>query len=441
MRTSVHLTRSRRPALMAAGLALSAVTSACTASTEAASTSSSTGSSSSSAAAGSGAIAPVTDQTAISFVGGKGGAADTGATPVKVGFINQDTGVPSFPEASAAASAVTKYINEKLGGVAGHPLQLVTCSVSSEAQAQACAQQMLNDADIKVIQTGAMVVGNASLYNTVAGRKPILGGNPTAPADYTAKNTYYFTPGAPGVNGAIAKYIADDLKATKASVVHSDDPGATGSAIIGTQGLKAKGVNVTDIAFPSTGGDLTAPLTAAGATSADAIDFLAAGPACLQMAKAQKQLSLKAPIFSVSLCLDPSVKQQLGDFPTWTFGSSTPNPYVDGNDPQVNLFRSVMAAGAPADTNLAGFAGITFGSLLDLVKVFNKLGYGNLTSDSIGKSLASFTGKAFLGAPDIKCGALPSYPTVCADSARLIRYDGDGKWTDLADGKWISINN
>ncbi|MPQ97431.1 ABC transporter substrate-binding protein [Modestobacter sp. I12A-02628] len=433
---STSSTGSRRTAFAVVGLALAAASTSCTATTAAGDTSSA-----SSPAAGSGDIAPVTDETALSFVGGTAGAADPSATPVKVGFINQDSGVPSFPEATAAATAVTAYVNEKLGGVDGHPLELVMCSVSSEAQAQACAQQMLNDDDIKVIQTGAMVVGNASLYNTINGAKPILGGNPTAPADYTAKNTYFYTPGAPGVVGAIAAYVADDLKGTTVSVVHSDDPGGSGAAVLGTAGLKARGVDVTDVGFPAGGGDLTGPLTAAGAASADAISFFSSGPACLQMAQAQRQLAIQAPIISVSLCLDPSVKEQLGDFPEWSFGSSTANPYVDGADPQINLYRSVMAEKAPAGTNLAGFAGITFGSILDLVKVMNTIGYDGLTSDAINTALASFTGQAFLGAPDIKCGALPDYPTICTSSARLIKYEGDGEWTDLAGGEWISIND
>lgn len=430
MRSTVHSTRFGRATVATVGLAIIALTSACSATESSDSDTSPTASTTK--------AAPADDQTAITFVKGKAGAADTGATPVKVGFINQDAGVPSFPEAGVAATAVTKYINDKLGGVDGHPLQLVICSVTSEAQGQACAQKMLNDKSISVIQTGAMVVGNASLYNTIAGKKPILGGNPTAPADYTAKNTYFFTPGAPGVNGAIASYIANDLKAASASVVHSDDPGGSAAAAIGSAALKAAGVDAKDISFAAGGGDLSGPLTAAGAQSAPAIDFLAAGPACLQMAQAQKQLSLKARVFSVSLCLDPSVKKELGDFPEWTFGSSTPNVYVDGQDPQVDLFRSVMSQNAPADANLGGFAGITFGSLLDLVQVMNKIGFDKLTPETVGSALAGYTGQAFLGAPDISCGVVADYPTICTDKARLFTYKGGDQWTDATDGQWIS---
>lgn len=326
-RSTAHRTRSRRTIGAVAGLTLAMTAAACSAG----STSGSDGASPSGQKS-SGTIAPVTDETAISFVGGQAKAADASAKPVRVGFINQDSGVPSFPEAGVAAKAVTTYINEKLGGVDGHPLELVTCSVSSEAQGQACAQKMLNDDTIQVIQTGGMVVGNASVYNTIAGKKPILGGNPTSPADYTAKNTYFYTPGSPGVNNAIAAYVAE--KGIKAvSVVHSDDPGGSGAAAIGSAALKAAGIDVKDVSFASSGGDLSGPLTAAGAQTAEAIDFLAAGPACLQMAQAQKQLALKAEVFSVSLCLDPSVKKQLGDYPEWSFGSSTPNTYVDGADP------------------------------------------------------------------------------------------------------------
>lgn len=388
-------------------------------------------------AGSTGPIAAVSDRTALEFVGGKAGAADRSLPAVRIGYLNQDTGVPSFPEATVAVKAAVAYVDATLGGVQGHPVELVTCQVASEAQGQSCAQRMLNDATIAVVQTGAMVVGNASVYNTINGAKPILGGNPTAPADFTAKNTYFFTPGAPGVNGAIADYIANTLKATSASVVHSDDPGGSTAGKIGADALRAAGLKTTDVAFPSGGGDLTAPLLAAGAQSAPAIDFLAAGPACLQMAQAQKQLALKATIFSASLCLDPSVRKALGDFAPWYYGSSTPNVYIDGDDPQVNLYRSVMSAAGGADVNVGGFAPLAFGSLLDLVKVMNSIGYAKLSPATIGSALAAYTGPAFLGAPDIACDKASETPTVCTPSARILKYDGGGRWSDPTGGTWL----
>lgn len=392
-----------------------------------------------SSGASSGPVAAVSDQAALSFLGAtKGGAADSAATPVKVGFINQDTGVPSFPENTVAAKAATAYINAKLGGVQGHPLQLVECPVASEAQGQSCAQQMLNDPTIDVIQTGTLTVGNASIYNTIAGAKPIMGGNPTAPADFTAKNTYFYTPGGPGVNSAVATYISSNLKATSVSVVHSDDPGASTASRLSVAALRAAGVQPTDVSFPASGGDLTGPLVASGAQTSQVIQFLSAGPACLQMAQAQQQLGLGATIISSSLCLDPSVKQQLGDYASWTFGTSYPNVYVDGSDPQVNLYRKVMIDAAGADTNVGGFAPVVFGSLIDLVKVMNSVGVDKLTPAAIGTALAGYTGASFLGAPDIRCGASTETPTVCTRSARIVEYKGKGEWADATGGQWLA---
>lgn len=385
-----------------------------------------------------GPVAAVSDDAALSFVGATGGAADSAAEPVRIGFVNQETGVPSFPEGTTAARAAVDYINRTLGGVQGHPVQLVECAVASEAQAQSCAQQMLNDPTIDVIQTGALTVGNASLYNTIAGAKPIMGGNPTAPADYTAQNTYFFTPGSPGVNGAIAHYIASTLQATSVAVVHSDDPGATGAARIGVEAMRALGVEPKVVPFPAGGGDLTAPLVAAGAPTSQAIEFLAAGPACLQMANAEQQLGLTAQIIAVSLCLDPSVKEQLGDYPSWVFGTSYPNVYVDGADPQVNLYRSVMAAHAGPDVNVGGFAPVVFGALIDLVKVMNEIGVDELSTTTIAQGLAGYTGASFLGAPDIRCGTNAEIPTVCTGSARLIEYRGNGEWSDPTGGQWLA---
>src|SRR3954449_6072344 len=71
------------------------------------------------------------------FSGGKSGKADSSATPITVGMINQEGGQVSDPEASAAVKAAFEYINASQSGVDGHPLRLTLCKVtSSEEEAQ-----------------------------------------------------------------------------------------------------------------------------------------------------------------------------------------------------------------------------------------------------------------------------------------------------------------
>src|SRR5215204_2196604 len=82
------------------------------------------------------------NEWALAYTGGTEGPADESLDPITVGYINQEGGVPSFPEATAGIEAAVEYVNGELGGVEGHPVELATCMVQAEEDGQRCATQM-----------------------------------------------------------------------------------------------------------------------------------------------------------------------------------------------------------------------------------------------------------------------------------------------------------
>src|SRR5260370_40336232 len=76
------------------------------------------------------------------------------------------------------------YINAELGGVNGHPVQLVTCFIASaEEEGTTCAQKFLANKAVNVIAMGGDVIGVQSFYSTLAGKIPVIGGAAALPAD------------------------------------------------------------------------------------------------------------------------------------------------------------------------------------------------------------------------------------------------------------------
>src|SRR5690348_13554818 len=77
------------------------------------------------------------------------GAADSSKTPITIGWVNQQGGPTDVgPGATKGAELAVKYLNEKLGGIQGHPVKLFTCFTStSEEQGQTCGQKMVNNKD------------------------------------------------------------------------------------------------------------------------------------------------------------------------------------------------------------------------------------------------------------------------------------------------------
>ena len=117
------------------------------------------------------------------YVGGKG-KAKANLAPVTLGFINGQGGPPNFnfPQATHVVEAEVKMINAELGGVHGHPLKLNECFWrQAEEEGVKCGQQMVNDKGTKAIIFGFVTVGNQSIYATVKGTKPIVGGSPPTP--------------------------------------------------------------------------------------------------------------------------------------------------------------------------------------------------------------------------------------------------------------------
>ena len=62
---------------------------------------------------------------------GKEAKADAKHSPITLGWVNVEGGPGGSPEATLGAQAAVKYVNDKLGGIGGHPLRLNVCTVVS----------------------------------------------------------------------------------------------------------------------------------------------------------------------------------------------------------------------------------------------------------------------------------------------------------------------
>ena len=53
---------------------------------------------------------------ALAYTGGTAGKADQSKSPVVIGYVNQQGGVPAFPEATQGLDAAVKYVNASSAG-------------------------------------------------------------------------------------------------------------------------------------------------------------------------------------------------------------------------------------------------------------------------------------------------------------------------------------
>jgi branched-chain amino acid transport system substrate-binding protein len=391
----------------------------------------------------SGAAAAGTVLNYPAYVGGKG-KADPALTPVVIGWVNIQGGPPSldFPQATSAIQGAVKYANAQLGGVDGHPIQLVTCYIASTAQqAQQCGQQFRSNKNMVEVIGGLVAVGNTAFYSAMGSGKLFLGSVGINPADYTAANAFFLSGTNTAAFGPYASYIkAHYPAAEKAAIIYNDNPGSDLVAEQTRADYTKVGISSSLIQYQSSATDLTA--TAALAAGDDVIvPTVTDATGCVNLAKALQQLHVTKPVLSNPLCLAlPASAYPGGDYPQWTFGIAGAN-LSDPASPEVSYYLKTAAAyGVTAADATWSYSGIAWGQLLASVKLMDKIGYDKLTNASLGEAWKAFRGPTPLAAPKADCSGslVPGQPTACQNEAQFVTYEGASKWKSLG---WLGPPN
>lgn len=382
--------------------------------------------------AGGAVEAGVTDY--VAYVGGKAGAADRGLPPVALGWVNVEGTVNGAPEATAGAQAAVKYVNEELGGIGGHPLELRVCTIASaEEEGQRCGQQLLNDSSVVGVAFGNVFVGDQSFNSVVAGRKPVIVGVATGPSVPTAEHTSILFGDLAHVWGPLGTFARDVMHVKTVAIVHTDTATDRVTGEEARKAFEAAGLTAKSVGFEAQATDLLGPVTAAGGQTADVVVALSAGHGCVGIAKALTQLGSTKPVLSTPICLSPDVAEGLGgDLPQWTYAVAQTLP-ADASAPDVAAYTkaSTEAGLSKADQGKV-WAAVSWSEILAYAKVVNTVGADRLTPDTVAQELAKFQGPIVMGAPTVACGRYSDAPAVCNDQDRFYKYQGQGRFVPVS---------
>jgi len=372
----------------------------------------------------------------LGYVDGKEGSADPSKSPVKIGFVNQQGGAMSYDEATLGAEAAVKYLNENLGGISGHPAELATCFIAAaEEEGQTCGQQLVNDPDVSVVVFGTLAVGGQAFEAVNDGTKPLLLGNGLGPTDTKSKNTFVYNGAASTLLGGMVTYVSEVLKAKNVAVVYPQDPlGASGAKALEAQ-LKIAGVEFKSVGFADSSTDLIAPMTAAGAQSAEAIlSLTSTPPLCIAAAKALESLGSSAPVVTAgSFCFSEEVAKGLGgEAPHWVQGSSQAL-LTDGSIPDVKAWREASGSvGLSAEDQSDSNSALAWAITMTAARFLNEAGGASATPAQVSKKAEAFEGPMMLGPPKIECGAVPGQPGLCAQQTQMAQYEGDETYKSVS---------
>jgi branched-chain amino acid transport system substrate-binding protein len=393
-------------------------------------------------------LTPADIKLAAKYIGGAAGKAAKGS-PVTIGFLNDDTGQPAYPENYAGAQIAQDLINKQLGGIKGHPLAFDECDVSSTTTAASCATSMVA-AHVKVVLTGTIIAQpDSAMYQILfAAGIPVIVGNgltttdfapPQAPAKGTAVT---YMPGSPGVVLGMAKFIGTGGTGKKPTTVtgfylqgDSGSQTAFNALFKGSPFLSGVTVKGEQINLPWSLSDVEAAESAAPAGSL----FVPLLPVqqCISFAQGMTALTLKNTVVTTGLCFGKQLKTTLGNYPNgWYFGDYGINYFMYDKALLTSQQLAVYIAAVEKynkTIDYTGFAGPSFSNVLTVTKFYNQLGVA-ATSAKLAGVIKAFKGPQWGISGPMSCGKVDAllFPTICGKYIGMAQFL-NGKWLPTQD--------
>jgi len=350
--------------------------------------------------------------------GGDGGEEASGES-IPIGFINQDAGaVGTFPEMRLGMEAAVDYINKELGGVDGHPVELVNCSTEGTPEStQKCAQQMVSE-DPLYVATGIDFFG-ATGYPVMTGAGLVVWGSlPLSTQESAMDNVFWVNAGNASTTTAEAVYINEQLPDVEhVTIITNANAASQASVPFVQKPLEAFGIEVSVVSVPDEQTDYLGPYTQALENDPDAFIVNTSPPGCISFAQVAERQGNELPIVSQLTCYNRTMREQIGAaLEGWHIGLLTHNPEGDTEDAE--LFREVINGFEGDDADMTGFVPVSFQNMMTMYNnVLKPLGYdglvnedGSFNRDALIEELNE-PGQLFLGG-EYQCGE-PPFPSAC----------------------------
>jgi branched-chain amino acid transport system substrate-binding protein len=346
-------------------------------------------------------------------------------TPIRIGTINQDTGAAgAFPELTGADRTAIDFINTELGGVDGHPIELVTCDTQfSPDLSQACAQQMVAQDVLAVV--GGIDVWGTGITTLENNGIPYVGGIPVSSQAARSKVSFQFSGGIWGAVLGEGEYVWRKHHARRVAIIDADFGPITDAAELGKRALERRGVKVSLVSVAPINADMVQALNAAAQSDPDAIIALTADSGCKPTMLTAQQLGLRVPILYTGACAAPMIVDSvIGAADGAIFNLEAE---LDPRNADNVLYSLISARYGPKHGYEALSAGtVSFRAVINLYAVLRAIGADHLSRPAIlARFRAGSRHPSFFGHPYTCDGhQLEGYPAMCSPQQSLGRLNG-----------------
>jgi len=398
----------------------------------------SSGSSSSNSSGSSGGSASATSTASASSSSFSFGTPKKATgSPYVFGMINDETGAVTFPEARQGAIAAENYVNNYLGGINGHPIEIDNCvGDGTPATAARCANELVAKHPIAIL--GAADVGApASIPIYAHANLAYLGGIPFTPVPFKAPNSIQFWSVSVGDNTAASVYAGKQLGVKKVALMYFSNP--QGESILGQVPpvMKAAGVTeVKQIPLSPTSPDPSPQAALIQSSGAD-LAYIDVPNGCGNVLKALKSIGYTGKLMGIDPCGAPPV---IAASAGGANGMYIASPFLlqTGSSQQAQLFQAALKKWAAPGTFIDSISTAGFATVMNVQAALNKVS-GTPTTKSI---LAAFkTGSNhpnFLSHPYTCDGnQMTGAPSICNDYY-LMNQIQNGQLTQPNPNNWVT---
>lgn len=281
-----------------------------------------------------------TATTAASGAGGLGTPNPASGEPVRIGYISdgQSAAIDNSDELRMA-EATAEYANEYLAGVAGRPIELVTCETKQDAAlAVDCANQMVEEGVIAVLFN---VSGqSASIAKPLQDANVPLFVQQAADVATDTESTFVFSNALTSfVHPAV---VAREEGFTKAAYIVIDVPGATGPVRSLGAGIAAKaGVAAPDIVAIAPGtADMGPQIQAALGNDPELVHVLGDAAFCSTAFQALDAAGYDGTVTAIQQCISDETIDAVGDYLEGVRVGYVAT--IDPSDPDYETFLAVI---------------------------------------------------------------------------------------------------
>jgi branched-chain amino acid transport system substrate-binding protein len=371
-------------------------------------------------------------------------AADDSLEPIRIGFVNVDSApVGAMPELHEATDGFEAFANAELGGVGGHPIEIVPCLLGNALapeEAAGCARQMV-DAGVVAVLGGIGLSNGAALPILEENAIPWVGGIPVNEDEMVSPVSFQFSGGSPGAFTAFAHEAVAVQGNKNIAVLYGEFPSIEMAALdYGANVARDLGAEVTEVGFPMVSQDFATPVQKAVEGDPDAIFVATADLSCAPVMQALVDLHTDATVYMVGACADVKQIDKVGAdqvvgyrFNVEGLLDQTASPSAD-----TEIYNLAMETYAP-DTSVRSAATVAFRGAMNLWALLGELG-PDATSQGIIDGFSSKVDEPSFNGHDYTCDGqqIPSLPSLCAPQQVILELTGRNEFEQASDG-WIDV--